>query len=270
MPRATINGLTLYYDHTCFAPWWAEEQIPVVVIHGLGTDHTIWSSQVSALAQHRPVIALDTRGHGRSDKPVAEVYSIETHADDVAALLRHLEYRQAHVVGTSMGGIIAQQVALRHPEVVRSLVLVCTFCEPPKERNLEWRLGRFDAAPDLQTFYSGTLRSSLGPDASDEAVNFLMELEVRNPRDVHRIEMVATFTYHGCDLVSQIKAPALVVGAKDDGSIPAYLSEQIASKLPNGRLTLIPNCGHAPYLETPDELNRILIEWVQAQSAVGV
>ena len=100
---------------------------PVVMIQGLGADKHLWDLQRLALAPRYRTIALDNRGAGRSDKPFG-TYSITQMADDVITVMDHAGVADAHVVGASMGGVIAQVLAVLHPERVRSLTLACTAC----------------------------------------------------------------------------------------------------------------------------------------------
>ena len=103
---------------------------PVLLIQGLGADKSLWNLQRLALAPRYHTIAIDNRGAGRSDKPYG-VYSLEQMADDAVAVLDDAGVDDAHVVGASMGGAIAQLVAIRHPHRVRSLTLACTACPQP-------------------------------------------------------------------------------------------------------------------------------------------
>ena len=96
---------------------------PVLLVHGLGSSTRDWEYQVPELARHYRVIALDVRGHGRSDKP-RERYSIQGFAEDVAALIEHLQLAQVHLVGISMGGMIGFQLGVDRPELLKSLCIV--------------------------------------------------------------------------------------------------------------------------------------------------
>jgi 3-oxoadipate enol-lactonase len=108
---------------------------PVLMIQGLGADKHLWDLQRLALAPWYHTIALDNRGAGRSDKPFGH-YSLEQMADDAIAVLDAVGVERAHVVGASMGGVITQIIAIRHPERVRSLTLACTACQ-----HHPWRTG---------------------------------------------------------------------------------------------------------------------------------
>jgi len=120
MPHETINGCRIYYEiHG--------EGEPLVLIMGLRRNLLWWYRQIPTLSQHFKVLAFDNRGAGRSDKPDME-YSIGLFADDTAGLTRALGLEDAHILGISMGGYIAQELALNHPDLVRDLILGCTSC----------------------------------------------------------------------------------------------------------------------------------------------
>lgn len=130
MPEVRVGDLTMYYEIQ-------GEGDPLVLIAGLSTDITAYQRIIAELAQHRKVIAFDNRGAGRTDKPDIP-YSIGMMADDTAGLLAGLGIQRADVLGISMGGRIGLELTLRHPELVRSLILVSTFVKriPPGWRGL--------------------------------------------------------------------------------------------------------------------------------------
>ena len=118
MPKAKIGDIELYYEEH-------GRGIPLVMILGLGQDIATWGFQIPELSNHFRVVVLDNRDAGRSSR-CSEDYTTEAMAGDVIGLLDHLGIRQAHVLGTSLGGMIAQQVALMAPEKVLSLILAST------------------------------------------------------------------------------------------------------------------------------------------------
>jgi 3-oxoadipate enol-lactonase len=259
MPRAQLNGLELYYEETRAAPHWIPDRTPVLFIHGLSTDHTIWEKQVAAFSKDRPVIVVDVRGHGRSAKPEANVYSIKQHADDMIALLRHLGGPKVHVVGVSMGGMAAQQMALRAPELLESIALICSSSEPPRQGStLEWRLEVFDESRDLEGYIEKVFERALISSVSKEARDHLFQLSVHNSRSIQRTGIIETFSYDATRHLKNISIPTLVVGGKHDGSIPPVLSETLASAIPGAKLVMLSESGHAPYIEAPEELNVVL------------
>ncbi|HNS40900.1 MAG TPA: alpha/beta hydrolase, partial [Promineifilum sp.] len=116
MPTVHTNGINMYYEA-------AGQGEPLLLLHGLGSQSEDWAFQFPAFSQHYRVIAPDIRGHGRSDKPRGP-YSVSMMADDVLGMLDALAIESTHIVGLSMGGMIAFQMAVDHPERVRSMVIV--------------------------------------------------------------------------------------------------------------------------------------------------
>src|SRR5205809_7891619 len=126
MPKVTVNGIRMFYEETGGGE-------PLILIMGFGGDHLAWAFQVRALAEHYRVVTFDNRGAGQSDAPEPP-YTIRTMADDTAGLIAALGIERAHVVGVSMGGMIAQELALAYPGRVRSLHLGCTTARPDTDR----------------------------------------------------------------------------------------------------------------------------------------
>jgi 3-oxoadipate enol-lactonase len=122
MPYAVLNKIRMHYDVVGQGP-------PVLLINGLSAPAVGWALQIEALAPHFQVVTFDNRGVGETDLPPEPVYTTAQMADDAAAVLRHLKISRAHVLGASMGGTIAIELALRHPRLVRSLTLACTWGE---------------------------------------------------------------------------------------------------------------------------------------------
>jgi pimeloyl-ACP methyl ester carboxylesterase len=157
-------------------------------------------------------------------------------------------------------------MALRGPDLIASISLVCSSCEPPKEgATLEWRLGVFDKASDLAGYYKPVLDRGLGKSMPPALRDYMYQLAIHNSRDVQRSGMIATFSYNARDEVGRIAVPTLVIGGAEDGSIPPHLSEQLAAMIPNAKLEILPACGHGPYFEAPEALNRALSKFIASQ-----
>src|SRR3990172_8249461 len=133
MPRARVNGIEIYYREKGAG-------YPVFMVHGYTGNLRNWALQVPVLSREFRMVSMDHRGHGHSDKPTGpEDYSLELMAEDAYGLLEHLGIRECYVVGHSMGGAIAQNLVLAHPDKVRALVLVDTWSEVPRGRGMEER-----------------------------------------------------------------------------------------------------------------------------------
>jgi 3-oxoadipate enol-lactonase len=238
---------------------------PVLMIQGLGTDKNGWSLQRLALAPHYRTIALDNRGAGRSDKPEGP-YSLEQMASDAVSVLDALGVERAHVMGASMGGAIAQILAVTYPDRVRSLVLACTAC-----RNHPWRR-------QLLTGWAETAeRDGMGTLAR-EAARWVI-----GPRSLRRVSPLfgwlgplAMFrTSHA--FVAQVNAilsadeessstrlaeldvPTLIIVGNQDILTPRGDSEDLAERIPNAELVVISGAAHGLMIEHWRPFNRSVL-----------
>ena len=124
MPILSCNSINIYYEIY-------GEGSPLLFIHGLGSSTCDWNAQTDYFSEHYKVIALDLRGHGQSDKADGE-YSIPLFAEDVSCLIKKLTLKEINIVGISLGGMIAMQLSIDHPELVKSLIIVNSFSEFPQ------------------------------------------------------------------------------------------------------------------------------------------
>jgi len=239
----------------------------VLMIQGLGADKHGWDMQRFVLAARYRVIALDNRGAGRSDKPFGH-YSLEQMADDAVSVLDAAGVERAHVVGASMGGAIAQIVALKHPERVRSLTLACTAC-----RNHPWR-------EELLTSWA-TRASELGMGAMTReaarwvigprsfrrllpAFGWLGPLAMGRPTHafVAQVRAILATDETMADQLSSITVPALVMVGNQDILTPRGDSEELAERLPNAELVVISGAAHGFMVEHATTFNRVLLEFL--------
>jgi len=235
---------------------------PLLLIQGLGYSLAGWRYQLGAF--DRRTIAFDNRGTGRSSKEPGP-YSMELFADDAVAVLDALGVAQAHVMGVSMGGFVAQVLALRAPERVRSLVLVGTGPGGPEhervpEETLRIWLANAGLPPDEYARRTMYLSFSPGwseanPELHDEIL--AARIEHPTPPECWRAQFEATVPYLEAGVpVEEIGAPALVVHGDADRVVPLPNGRLIARRLPGAELVVVPGCGHVVQLERPDELNR--------------
>lgn len=232
----------------------------VLFLHGLGATRTSWDAQLAVLAEGYRCVAWDMPGYGLSE-PLAD-FSLAAAADAAGALIDRLGGR-AHVVGLSMGGMIALQLSLRHPAAVRSLAIVDSSpafgmdgTDPDAWRAA--RLAPLDAGAQVPDFAEPVLRGVMGPNVSDEAVAAAVASMLRVPLAGLR-ETIAALPEHDVRArLGDIGAPTLVVvGELDEETPPAY-SEAIAGGIPGARLAVIPGVGHYTSFEAPDALNALL------------
>jgi 3-oxoadipate enol-lactonase len=241
---------------------------PVLMIQGLGASKNAWNLQRIAMATRFRIISFDNRGAGRSDKPI-EPFTLEQMADDAIAVLDAAGIETAHVVGASMGGVISQIVAVKYPQRVRSLTLVCTAC-----RNHPWR-------QELLQSWAKTAEEKGMIEVGKEAAQWVM-----SPRSFRRL--VPAFTWMGplaalrprhsfvsqihaildtredlVDQLSTITAPTMVIVGNQDILTPRGDSEEIAERIPNAELVVISGAAHGLMMEHSSTFNKILIEFLQ-------
>ena len=260
---SALDGTRIHYEVTGRVG-----RTPVLMIQGLGASKNAWNLQRIAMATRFRIISFDNRGAGRSDKPT-EPFTLEQMADDAIAVLDAAGIETAHVVGASMGGVISQIVAVKYPQRVRSLTLVCTAC-----RNHPWR-------QELLQSWAKTAEEKGMIEVGKEAAQWVM-----SPRSFRRL--VPAFTWMGplaalrprhsfvsqidailntredlVDQLSTISAPTMVIVGNQDILTPRGDSEEIAERIPNSELVVISGAAHGLMMEHSSTFNKILIEFLQ-------
>lgn len=266
MPVVTLPNLRMSYQE-------AGSGEPVVLLHGLGSSSRDWEDQIPALAARYRVIAPDLRGHGDSEKLTRS--TIAAMAEDVAQLLRSLGTGPVHVVGISMGGMIAFQLALDAPELVQSLVVVNSGPDAvprtPRHRFAIWTrfaLLRFLGIKKLSSVIAG----KLFPDAGQEPLRrrFVERTSANDPA-AYKAALEAIIRFSVTDRLGSVRAPTLVVTADQDYT-PVSLKADYVAKLPDARLVVIPDSRHATPIDQPERFNTTVLEFlasVQSHAAAA-
>ncbi len=274
MPTAHLRDVDLYYEEHGSGD-------PLLCIMGFATDSTGWLLQVPAFAERYRTIVFDNRGVGRSDKPTT-AYTIHEMADDAAGLLDHLGIARAHVLGVSMGGMIAQELVLRHPARVRGLVLAATFPEPDaateEQRTvLLTQMGgtitetgemRIDvAALNPLMFFQHLLPLVFNPSFIQTELPKLMQLFSGALQYGFSFEAIlgqlqAVMAHKATDRLADVTAPTLVLTGDADRLISPANSQVLARTIPGAKLVTIPGGSHAFNIETPDVFNRAVLDFL--------
>jgi pimeloyl-ACP methyl ester carboxylesterase len=261
MPYATaVDGTRLHYQFTG-----RPGRPPVLFIQGLGADKHLWDFQRFGLGWSVRALAHDNRGAGRSDKPHGP-YSLTQMADDAVTVLDHAEVATAHVVGASMGGAIAQILAVTHPERVRSLTLACTAC-----RNHPWRrelLASWATTADghgMATMTRDAARWVIGPRSFRRlmpALGWLGPLAFGGTAHgfAAQVEAILTADEDGelATALATIDVPTLVIVGNQDILTPRGDSEELAELIPTAELVVISGAAHGLMVEHASTFNRIL------------
>jgi 3-oxoadipate enol-lactonase len=262
MPLAAVNGIDLYYEETGSGP-------PLLLITGLSGTTLGWALLLPALSERFHVIAFDNRGAGRSSTPPGP-YTTRQLADDAAALLDHLGIERAHVIGISLGGMIAQELALGHPERVDRLVLWATYARPRPAIHGPWLQNWVDVSergdPDqlamllLPWFLTPAFMSQ--HDLVEEALE-----EGRAdpyPAPVHGVaaQAAACRAHDALDRLGQIAAPTLVLVGAEDIVTPVSCAQELAEGIPGAHLQVLERGGHTPDVEYPDAVAEAMLAFL--------
>jgi 3-oxoadipate enol-lactonase len=274
MSTAQVGSVELYYEEHGSGP-------PLLLIMGLAADSAAWLFQVPDFAAHYRTITFDNRGVGRSSKPPGP-YSIVAMAEDAAGLLDVLGIARAHVVGVSMGGMIAQELALRHPERVHGLVLACTYPEPDdevqrqQEESVAQLGGTTNAEGELQLDASRVdplmLFQHLLPRVFNQAfiqseLPKLMQLfggalQWGFSMDAILAQVAAVMGHRTTERLHRVTAPTLVITGDADLLIPPANSEILAREIPHARLVKVPGGSHGFNFEAPQVFNREVLAFL--------
>jgi pimeloyl-ACP methyl ester carboxylesterase len=257
----TAEGL--YYEE-------AGEGEPLLMVMGLGTDHLGWMLQVPEFSKHYRVITFDNRDVGQSKQADAP-YEVTDMARDALALADHLELDTFHLLGMSMGGAIAQEMALMAPERLRTLTLVVTFAGGGNwavERARLWSEIRGLIDRDTHLDWLLLFGMSEAFYASAEAVEYSKQLMRANPHpqsvEAFQRQVEASGRHEARDRLGAISAPTHVIGGEHDTLVPVWKSQEIADLIPGADYSVMPGAPHALNMERAEEFNRMVLGWLRA------
>jgi pimeloyl-ACP methyl ester carboxylesterase len=250
----------------------AGEGPDVLLIGGLGDTVESWQSQLDGLADRYRMTAFDNRGAGRTVMPEGQP-TVEAMADDAAAVLRGLDIPSAHVAGFSGGSIIAQELALRHPTLVRSLVLQSTWPAMDQylktlARAIHWQA---ELAPDERAFLEFFFLLVYTPRAHNNGmVSQIIEDALAFPHQQSTADFLkfldAFVVHETASRLAQINAPTLVLAGGVDPMTRPALGEDVARRIPGALFEVMPEESHQPFQEVPDEWNaRVAAFWQEAE-----
>jgi pimeloyl-ACP methyl ester carboxylesterase len=266
MPKAPVNGISMCYEVQ-------GKGVPLVLIQGFAGNHQAWFFQTSVFKKYYKVITFDNRGIGKSGKS-GEAYTIKTMADDVIGLLDFLHIDKAHILGLSLGGIVAQEIGISYPERVIKLILGSTFAG----REID------DAHPEMKEvlgIQEGSTDVDMGVIDFRKLMNFmvssafnkrlfrmvLVPLSKYSMRSVnpegYLSQLQSVVRYDTLDRLHLIKAPTLVLTGTGDRIVSPSMSDTIASKIANARLVKVKGGSHAFFMEMRGRFNKEVLEFLR-------
>lgn len=260
MPTLQVNDIDLYYE--LFG-----EGEPLLLIHGLGSSSRDWEMQIDFFAQNYQVITIDVRGHGKSGKPPGP-YSIPLFAEDTAKLLRALGVSPVHILGISLGGMIAFQLGISHPEMVKSLIIVNSTPEliprTLKERLQIWQRLLIVRVMGLRKMGEVLGNRFLPLPEHAELREIFIERWAENDKPAYLESMKAVIGWSVVDRLGEIRCPTYIVGADGD-YFPTEEKEIYVRRIPGAELRVIEDARHALPAEKPGEFNAVVKAFLSKQ-----
>lgn len=258
MPDLLVNGCILHYET-------AGEGPPLLMLHGLGSSSRDWEYQVPELSRHYRLIMPDFRGFGRSDHPPGP-YSITGFAEDMRLLLKALEVEQPHVLGYSMGGAVAFQMAVAHPEEIASLIIVnsvASFRVDTPAKYFELYLRLFVARVLGMERMARIVASRLFPKPEQAGLKHKMIARYAdNEAHAYIAAIRGLVNWDVTDLLGRIDKPVLVISADQDYS-SLEDKEGYVNRLRNVRFELIRDSRHGTPIEKPEEFNALVLDFLK-------
>jgi len=261
------NGLDIWTDQAGAGP-------DVLLIGGGGDTVESWQFQLDGLADRYRMTAFDNRGAGRTAMPGGRV-SVEEMADDAAGVLQALEIPSAHVAGFSGGSIVSQELALRHPDLVRSLVLQSTW--PVMDAYLRtWLLfvrWLVEVAPSERAFLEGFYLDIYTARAHDDGtvaqfIDEVLAFPHKQATEDLQAYLDAFLDHDTSDRLPQVAAPTLVLAGGRDSTARPSLCQAVAERIPGARFEVLEEESHQPFQEIPDEWNaRVDAFWGDVEAA---
>ncbi len=244
---------------------------PLLLLHGIGSNRNSWSHQFKDLADDFTVVAWDAPGYGLSSDPVAETPTMAEYADCLKEFVDELDIGLMHLLGHSMGGIIAQEFYRRYPETVKTLILADTTrggCAEPEQvrvRKLEERLGLIQRLSPRQLAEQrtpGLFSKCAREGVVRDAISIMAEIRPSG----YRYAAIAMSGADERDLLGKINVRTLLIWAAEDHVIPSAEADEMRRAIPNVWFEVIPQAGHLCYQERPGTFNALIRQFCLANS----
>ena len=272
MPLAPVNNININYHVIGKGP-------PLVLIGGLGVDHNSWIRQIPDLQEYFTLILFDNRGIGKSMGSFGR-YTIKHMADDVASLLQYLHIEKAHILGSSMGGLVAQEFTLHYPSMVDKLVLCSTFAKHPEMKTLiiggikQLLKSERREVSDLEphhvmiekvfTYFFQQIFSEEYIKEHDFLFSQIVHRYLSNPLHGETfLKQLEAIAHHNTTRrLHSITAKTLVIAGDSDKLVPRTCSEFLVSRIQSSRLMIVKNGTHGFHIEQPDLFNQLILSFL--------
>jgi 3-oxoadipate enol-lactonase len=270
MPKVVVRGHSLFYEEM------GERGDSLVFLSGMGGDHRAFSRTQRHFAAKFRTVALDSRDAGQSDRS-KHPYTTADMADDVAGLLEAIKAGPAHIVGQSLGGLVTQELALRHPHLVKTLILVSTHAggDPWRRAVIDsWVVMRrqLEIGPFTRAVLPWLISPLFYRPASQ--VEGLVQFAERNPwpQDAEAFARQGHAVHHHDtrDRVEEISVPCLVVVGEFDAVNPPRVARDLADRLPDAELVIMPGVGHMPHVEDQARFREEIERFLERKATSGL
>ena len=272
---AEINGVKICYEIK-------GEGYPIVLVHGFGSKKETWRGQVDTLSKKFKVIRFDNRGAGKSDRPIM-TYTMEVFADDIRGLMDHLNIEKAHIIGSSLGGMIVQNFVIKYPEYTNKVVLINTNYGTPDEQGPNvYKKFRLDYLVKLKedpekTFWDGarvsyhiSFRKQMEANPKKKfyglwSAEELIKDSIIDPPTPADIEAQANalITHRTYERLGEIKNETLLITSSHDRVCPKSVMVEMHEIIPNSILKVINKAGHSSPLSRAPEVNQTIMSFLE-------
>ncbi len=248
---------------------------PLLMIMGLGGQANTWGEPfLERLRPHFRIVRFSNRGTGLSGNPGGDL-TIRLRAEDAAGLLAELEIEKAHVLGISMGGLIAQELVLNQPQVVQGLALGCTNCGPshsvPMRPDALARRGKIGSLPvpeRIQQFWLVTVTPGFVESGKEFLDGIIAAgLESPTPWETFGRQFAAIQSFDTYERLPEVKAPALIIHGDQDLLMPVGNAEVLRKRIDGSQVRIVPGAGHCFFWEKPEESAGAIVEFLASVAA---
>jgi pimeloyl-ACP methyl ester carboxylesterase len=252
MPFVKVNGLKTFYED-------AGKGKPLLLVHGACSNTSIWVNQLASLSKKIRVIAIDLPGHGKTEA-LSTRGTIERYADHVAGFMKEIGLQKSTIGGTSMGGMVVQQLCLKHPEMVYRLILHDTAAKIPVSREaLELYRNQFESTQKLLSELSFSKKTMK---TNPALVQQHVQEDLKTDRKAATDDYEATGAVDFTTMIEKIDVPTLIIRGADDLLIPESMAQFLHEKIKGSKLEVMPDTGHVNMIEKPDEFNKIILRFM--------
>jgi 3-oxoadipate enol-lactonase len=268
MPHVDVDDRRLHYIRQGTGE-------PLLLIQGMSANHLHWGDDfLGLLRDDFDLIAYDHRGIGHSDR-VGEPFTIAQLAQDAAGVLDGLDLESAHVMGISMGGMVAQELVLAQPKRVRTLTLGCTYCGGEGSRTTDvaivQRLGELFMTGRTEEALRYGFQVNVSPAYAQDPAHYeqvtRIAAELPASLDILMLQMQAIAAHDTSERLADVSIPTLVVHGSEDQMLPADNGRMIAERIPGARLEVLEGVGHAFWWERPEQVAQMLREHAATAAA---